>query len=252
MNILVINDDGFQSGGIHALAEALSGVGDVYVCAPKHQNSGGSQSLTLHGSITAEECDMPGTCGGLIVDGTPTDCTKMGIQYFGDRGIKFDLLFSGINKGSNLGKDTLYSGTVGAAMEGALSNIRSVAVSIDSHSAVDFGPACEIAVNVIDFVLTKTTPDTVLNINVPYIPKEEIRGVRVTRLGERYYNDRFVPDGEGGYVLEGTPKLFPDPEKVYDSTAISEGYISITPMTFDYTDFSMLETLNASGIASRR
>ena len=157
-----------------------------------------------------------------------------------------------MNKGSNLGKDTLYSGTVGAAMEGALHNIRSVAVSIDSHEAEDFSVACEVAVDVVDFVLNKTTPDTVLNINVPLLPKEEIRGIRYTRLGERYYDDVFEPDGEGGYYLNGEPKLFPDPDRIYDMTAVSEGYVSITPMTFDYTQVDMLETVAGCGLKIRR
>ena len=252
MNILVINDDGFESAGIHALAAALSEVGDVYVCAPSGQSSGASQSLTIHGSIRAYEKDFPGARGGLVVEGTPADCTKLGVQLFGEKGVRFDLLFSGVNKGSNLGKDTLYSGTVGAAMEGALHNIRSVAVSIDSHEAEDFSVACEVAVDVVDFVLNKTTPDTVLNINVPLLPKEEIRGIRYTRLGERYYDDVFEPDGEGGYYLNGEPKLFPDPDRIYDMTAVSEGYVSITPMTFDYTQVDMLETVAGCGLKIRR
>ena len=252
MNILVINDDGFESAGIHALAAALSEIGDVYVCAPMTQSSGASQSLTIHGVIRVYEKEFPGVCGGLVVEGTPADCTKMGIQYFGAKGVTFDLLYSGVNKGSNLGKDTLYSGTVGAAMEGALYNIRSVAVSVDSHDAEDFSTACEVAVDVADFVLRETTPDTVLNINVPYLPKEEIKGIRTTRLGERYYDDVFEPDGEGGYYLNGAPKLFPDPEKIYDMTAVSEGYISITPLTFDYTQAEMLETVAKSGLEIRR
>lgn len=251
MNILVTNDDGFDSAGIHALADALSSVGNVYISAPATQQSGASQSITIHGSITAEKREFSGAAGGLVVNGTPADCIKMGFQVFGEDGIKFDLVYSGINKGSNLGKDTLYSGTVGAAIEGALYNVRSVAVSLDSHSAEYFDVACEMAVGVVDFVMDKLTPDTLLNINVPYLPKEEIKGVRVTRLGERYYNDLFIPDGNGGYMLDGTPVLVEDKEKIYDMTAIADGYISITPMTFDYTQESMMETVRAQNFGLR-
>ncbi len=140
------------------------------------------------------------------------------------------MVYSGINFGSNLGMDTLYSGTVGAAMEGALTGVHSVAVSVDSHEARHFDVACELALDVMSFVRTKTSPATVLNINVPDQPREKIKGIRFTRLGGRYYRDIFVPSEGGGYKMEGAPDAVADDRKLLDVTALAEGYASITPL----------------------
>ena len=252
MNILITNDDGIRSGGISALVRTLSPKGNIYVCAPSAQRSGASQSISLTGPIYVHPAEVPGAAGAFAVDGTPADCTKVGIQFWGERGITFDAVYSGINKGSNRGGDTLYSGTVGAAMEGALFGIRSTAVSIDSHQAEDFSVAAELAADILDYVMTETEPEMILNINVPYIPREQIKGIRYTRLGERYYEDAFQPVEGGGYMLQGEPGSMDDPDMLYDCTAVQNGYVSITPMGYDYTRMDCLDRVAECGLQIRK
>jgi len=252
MNILVVNDDGIKSTGIMALVEALSNVADVYVCAPEGQRSGNSQSITIGKTVYVKPVDFPGAMGALETTGTPADCAKIGIQFFKEEGNPIDMVYAGINLGSNLGKDTLYSGTVGAALEGAVSGIHSVAVSVDSHQASHFDVACEMAIDVIDFVLHKTTVNTVLNINVPDLPREEIKGIRYTSLGSRYYIDKFDEQEDGGFILEGEPTDLTDISKDLDVTATNDGYASITPLQFDYTEHEMIDTVSKWGLTIRK
>ena len=183
--------------------------------------------------------------------GTPTDCTKVGLQFYHERGIDMDMVYSGINIGSNFGKDTLYSGTIGAAMEAALSNVRAVAVSVDSHSATHFEVACEVAAAVIDKSMNELTPDTILNINAPDLPPEEVKGIRYTALGNRFYIDKFIPvESENGdsYMLDGAPIDLNDIEERYDVTATWDSYVSITPLQFDYTAHDMIGKISTWGL----
>lgn len=250
MNILVVNDDGIRSPGLQYLVNALATRGDVYVTAPKHQRSGASQAISLTETIYIVPMEIPNAQMAYEVDGTPADCTKVGLQFFEREGIQMDMVYSGINFGSNLGEDTLYSGTVGAATEGALSGIHSVAVSLDSHTPTHFDVACELAVDVMDFVLNETGTDTVININVPDLPREEVKGLRVTRLGGRYYADYFVPGEDGGYHMEGKPDPVTDAPDL-DVTALAEGYASISPIRVDHTHYAMVERLETAGLKLR-
>ena len=145
MNILVVNDDGINSRGLRELVETLTCKGDVYVAAPDGERSGFSRSITLGRKIHVKPREYRGANGAYAVDGTPVDCAKVGIQFFGEAGIEFDIVYSGINLGSNLGRDTNYSGTVGAAIEAALSGIPAVALSVDSHNPEYYGAARRIA-----------------------------------------------------------------------------------------------------------
>lgn len=234
MNILVINDDGMDAPGIGALTLALSQAADVYVCAPDTQQSARSHGITIRGTVTVTPHSLPGAKRAWRVTGTPADCTKLGLELCADFGISVDMVYSGINMGSNLGADTLYSGTVGAAMEAAIDGIPAVSVSVDSHQATIFESACHLAVSVMD--LARELPaGTILNVNAPHCPLAEMRGVRVTTLGGRYYDDLFTPDGNGVYTLNG--KVPPDStyHPDWDITAIQEGYGSLTPMAADRT-----------------
>lgn len=251
MNILVVNDDGIKSNGIRALTKALSEVADVYVCAPSGQRSGKSQSISIKETVHVKHVEFPFAKDALETTGTPADCTKIGLQFFAEGGHKIDMVFAGINHGSNLGHDTLYSGTVGAAMEGAVSGYHSVAVSVDSHEASHFDVACEMAIDLMDFVLNETTADTVLNINVPDLPREEIRGIKYTVLGGRYYIDKFEEQKEGGFVLDGEPRDLTESSKKLDITAAADGYASVTPLHFDYTQYDKLQEVSACGLKIR-
>lgn len=243
LNVLVVNDDGIQSPGFRALVDALSKSASVYVCAPDGQRSAKSHSITLHASVFVEEVEFPGAVKALKTTGTPADCTKIGLQFFAEQGITIDMVFSGINMGSNMGTDTLYSGTVGAAAEAALCGVHGVAVSVDSHEATCFDTAGELAADVMDKIYGKLDTSVVININVPNLPKEEIRGLRFAALGGRYYIDRFCPAGDGGYALSGEPGVFTEAAEGFDLRCMSENYAVITPLKFDFTDRKTLEEI---------
>ena len=254
MRILLVNDDGISSRGLREIADALSREHEIWVSAPDRQNSGKSQAITIGGNATIEieRTEYPGAKGAMSTTGTPADAAKVGIQFFGKEGVSFDLLVSGINVGSNLGQDTLYSGTVGAALEGGLSGIPSIAVSVDSFGIRHYDGACRIVLDLIPFAVSRLTPDTILNVNVPDCPYEDIRGIRVTSLGGRYYYDSFQPQPNGGYALEGIPTTKRDEEKKLDITALLEGYASVTPLTFDFTRYDKIGELKSWDLAIRR
>ncbi len=251
LNIMVVNDDGITSRGLRELVNTLRTKANIYVSAPDGEHSGASQSITITEPIRVYDFDYEGAEAAYAVTGTPTDCVKAGLQFYKERGVKMDMVYSGINIGSNFGKDTLYSGTIGAAMEAALSNVRAVAVSVDSHSATHFETACEAALAVVDKSMNELTPDTILNINAPDLPPEEVKGIRYTALGNRFYIDKFIPveseDGDS-YMLDGAPLDLNDIEEKYDVTATWDNYVSITPLQFDYTAYDMIEKVASWGL----
>lgn len=248
INYLISNDDGIRAAGITALIKALSAKKDVnvYVCAPDGQRSGNSQSISLNGTVYVKETEVEGAKRAWETSGTPADCVKIGIQKCEELGISLDMVFAGINMGSNVGKDTLYSGTVGAAKEAAVSGYKSVALSVAGHHCTHFDGACNIAIEYVDKLRDFITPNMILNINVPDLPEDKIKGVKFTKLGPRYFRDRFwehVDDGPGAYRLDGAPGDFSDLGNEYDACAMQSGYASITPLHFDYTDYNILEDL---------
>lgn len=244
MNILVVNDDGFQSPGFAALVKTLSEKADVFVCAPDGQRSAKSHSITLGQHITAEKIDFPGAKLAYKSSGSPADCTKMGLQFCKEAGVEIDMVFSGINMGSNLGRDTLYSGTIGAAAEGALSGVHSVAVSVSEHDSVYFDTAAKLAADVTDLVFEKMDKSIVLNINVPNLPREEIKGIKFAALGNnRYYDDKFHPVGGSEYALSGKPSEVHGWNPESDMAAVRDGYAVITPLQFDFTSYRELEKI---------
>ncbi|MGN0658420.1 MAG: 5'/3'-nucleotidase SurE [Emergencia sp.] len=243
MNILVVNDDGIRSPGLEALVKGLSGAADVYVCAPDGQRSARSHSITLGQSVIVRPAEVPFAKGAWQISGTPADCTKIGLQLLAEAGTPADMVYSGINMGSNLGRDTLYSGTIGAAAEAALSGIHGVAVSVDSHEASHFDAACALAEQAIGMVYGRLDPSVVISINVPDLPAEEIKGIRTAVLGDRYYDDRFHHVGDDRYELSGNPSDFSGTSMDYDLAAAGAGYAVITPLQFDFTAYSHIDTV---------
>jgi len=240
--ILVCNDDGVRSEGIEALAAALKSVGSVYIVAPDRERSAASHSLTLSHPLRVEKLG-PRT---YAVDGTPTDCVNLGVNGI-LKGRKIDLLVSGINKGANLGDDITYSGTVSAAMEGTILGIPSIAVSVVTRSRFRFDVASEFTVNVARKVMQQGLPDdTLLNVNVPNVPKDKIPGVRMTRMGKRVYGDVIVekrdPRGRKYYWIGGD-YLSSEEVPGSDLEAIEDNYISITPIHLDLTNYAALRAL---------
>ncbi len=242
MIILISNDDGIHSEGLHALEAALRTVGDIYTVAPDREQSAVSHALTLHRPLRIEEIAPR----RFAVDGTPTDCVNLAVKGF--LPVRPDLVVSGINKGANLGDDITYSGTVSAAIEGSLLGIPAIAVSVVSwHKPFHFAPAAEFAAVLAGEVLAQGMPkDTLLNVNVPNLPRHELKGYRVTRQGKRHYSEtlevRIDPRGRKYYWIGGDDLGF-DPQAGTDCVAVSEGYISVSPLHVDMTNYRALHEL---------
>jgi len=239
LNILVSNDDGITSEGIEALADILEALGNVYVVAPDRERSASGHSLTLNHPLRVEEIKK----NYLAVDGTPTDCVNLAMN--GLLAKKPDIVVSGINKGANMGDDITYSGTVAAAIEGTLLGVPAIAVSLASRNHQEFSAAADFSKKVVKFVLENGIPkDTLLNINVPNIEPDKIKGYRVTRQGKRIYGDTIVektdPRGRKYYWVGGDNLGFENIENS-DFNAVAEGYISITPVHLDLTNFDSME-----------
>lgn len=243
MRFLLSNDDGYFAPGIATLAMALGDEGEVMVCAPERDRSGASNSLTLDRPLSVRTAPN----GFLYVNGTPTDCVHLAAT--GLMPEKPDMVLSGINHGSNMGDDTVYSGTVAAATEGFLLGIPSIAVSLASRSPKHFETAARVAREMVQHV--KQSPfgqPVLLNVNVPDLPYEEIKGLRVTRLGRRHKSAPVVrsenPRGETIWWV-GAPGAAADAGEGTDFHAVANGYVSVTPLSIDLTAYQQLELVSS-------
>lgn len=243
IRILISNDDGVNSEGIRALAGVLQTLGEVFIVAPDRDQSAASHALSLYRPLRMEEIAQ----NTYSVDGTPTDCVNLAVNgILKDK--KPDLIVSGINKGENLGDDITYSGTVSAAIEGTLLEIPSIAVSVVNKNGLRFDTASFYALMIAKYVLRRGLPKgTFINLNIPSLPKEEIRGIKVTRQGKRVYGEPIVenvdPRGRKYYWIGGNELGFLDIENS-DIIAVNQGYVSVTPIKLDLTDYDFLERLN--------
>jgi 5'-nucleotidase len=242
MRILISNDDGINSEGLRTLAEVLRALGEVFIVAPDRDQSAASHALSLYRPLRMEEISQ----NIYSVDGTPTDCVNLAVNgILKDK--KPDLVVSGINKGENLGDDITYSGTVSAAIEGTLLGISSIAVSVVNKNGLRFDTASYYALLIAKYVLRRGLPKgTFINLNIPSLPKEEIRGIKVTRQGKRVYGEPIVenvdPRGRKYYWIGGNELGFLDIENS-DIIAVNQGYVSVTPIKLDLTDYDFLERL---------
>lgn len=257
MQILLTNDDGYMAPGILALAKTLREIGNVTLVAPLTEKSASGHGITLNEPIRVREFNIAGVEKAWAVDGTPADCVKLAIHEFITE--PCSILVSGINSGPNLGTDVLYSGTVSAAIEGALLGIPSMAVSLASYDYNYFATAAYITKQLIEqlFRVNKQLPsDTLLNVNVPGVPRARIKGFRITRLGIREYIDEFEkrldPRGNSYYWMKGeiAPPRVKDPG--IDDIAVEQNYVSITPLQFDLTNHSILGTIKNWGLEDLR
>lgn len=252
MNILVANDDGIGAKGIMELARALSQVANIYVCAPDSQRSACGHGISIGQPITVKKQDFPNAKGAWAISGTPADCVKLGLEILANEGIKIHMVCSGINHGGNLGTDTLYSGTVSAAIEGCICGLPALAVSVNSHDPKYFDTACELAIKTVKASQGKIDSHTVLNINAPNLPADQVKGVKITRLGAREYVDWFQPKedehGEVVYWYAGKPVVYQDLPDDIDVIAMQDGYASITPLHYDLTSHRLIEEVKQWGI----
>ena len=239
MIILLSNDDGIHSEGIIALENSLQDIGEVYTVAPDREQNSMSHALTLHRPLRV--LDMGAR--RFAVDGTPTDCVKLALT--GLLPVRPDLVVSGINKGPNLGDDIIYSGTVSAAIEGALLGIPAIAVSLVTFENFQFQVAAEFTATLVSRIQERGMPlETLLNVNVPPLPKEQIKGWRLTRQGKRHYSENIVertdPRGKKYYWIGGDNLGFAHDDGT-DCMAVHEGYISVTPLQVDLTNYKLLQ-----------
>lgn len=252
MNILVANDDGIKAKGIFELVKALSIVADVYVCAPHVERSAAGHSITVREGLEAKEVPYENARLAFEINGTPADCVKLGVLLLKNRDIKVDMVFSGINHGGNLGTDTHYSGTVSAAIEGCICGIPAVAVSVNNHKPMNFEVAAEVAVQTFQKSVGKLDGKTVLNINLPDVPKEELKGIKVTTLGPREYENCFesktIENGSSQFWYSGIPVIYNNLPENYDVIAVQNGYASITPLHYDFTNYELVEEVKSWGI----
>lgn len=241
MRILVSNDDGIHAPGIQCLARHLRTVAEVRVVAPDRDRSGASNSLTLVHPLRAQPLEN----GDIGVDGTPTDCVHLAITGLLER--EPDLVISGINSGANLGDDVLYSGTVAAAMEGRFLGLPAIAVSLVGPRMQHYDAAARVVLNLLDRLHRVPLPAaTILNVNVPDLPFEEIKGVQATRLGHRHKSEAVVkttdPRGRPIYWV-GPAGPEQDAGPGTDFFAIREGFVSVTPIQVDLTQFEAIDTV---------
>lgn len=241
MRILVSNDDGVFAPGIHFLSKELSTIANIDVVAPDRNRSGASNSLTLTRPLRVKTLEN----GFISVEGTPTDCVHLAVTGYLEP--QPDVVVSGINDGANLGDDILYSGTVAAAMEGRYLGLPAIAVSLvgDKH----YQTAAEIAKKLVLKLKNHTLPkQTILNVNVPDLPIEEIAGIEVTRLGTRHCAEPIVkemdPRGRPIYWI-GPPGPEEDCGPGTDFFAVRRGYVSVTPLHLDMTHYQVFDRLNA-------
>ncbi|MFQ6678505.1 MAG: 5'/3'-nucleotidase SurE [Fidelibacterota bacterium] len=243
--ILVTNDDGIYASGIKALWNAMSEIGNVTVIAPNREQSAVGHAITVSDPLRVKEVKRSDGFSGFAVDGTPSDCIKIGIQALLIE--KPDVVVSGINHGSNTGNNIIYSGTISAATEGTMMDIPSVAISLNSFEDRNFQGAQTVAKTVVLKVLEKgLSKKTLLNVNVPAIPENEIKGYKITQQGNAAFKDSFEkredPRGNTYYWMTGK-MINPDIELDNDQKAISEGYVSITPIHYRLTNHNFLDEL---------
>jgi len=245
-HILVTNDDGIDADALGPLADALGRVGEVDIIVPERNWSGASHSITLFRPLRVRPTKLRTGQPAFMTDGSPTDCVRLAALGFLRH--KPDLVVSGINRGSNMGDDITYSGTVAAAMEGLLSSIPSIAISIGAIGGdTDYGPAASFAALLAKNILGRGfAPDSLLNVNVPPLPRDKIAGVEVTRLGKRVYRDQLVErlDPYGNpYYWVGGPAVSAEAEPGTDVAAVREGKISVTPISLDMTNHQLIAEL---------
>ncbi|ACB85172.1 5'/3'-nucleotidase SurE [Natranaerobius thermophilus] len=253
MKVLLTNDDGIYAPGIFAMAKEIASRDEfeAVVVAPDREQSATGHAITVHKPLRVnnvkklgEKLEIP----FYSVNGTPSDCVKLAVESVMDE--KPDLVISGINRGANLGTDVLYSGTVSGAMEAAILNIKSIAVSLVDYDYEDYSTAASYTAYIANII--KDNPEefengTLLNVNVPAVEANQLKGVKITRQGFRQYENifekRFDPRGKAYYWMAG--KVIEDTSDIKtDVASVKENYVSVTPIKYDLTDYNLYNSLS--------
>ena len=243
--VLIANDDGIDAPGLRQLAACFSREADVYVVAPEGERSSNSHHLTIKGKIRYEIREIPGVQKAFALWGTPADCVHMGLKIL--VGEKIDLVVSGINRGRNVSTDIIYSGTIGAAREAFLEGIPAMAVSLASFDSDDYRIASEITLQIAKAYLKQEKPDYFLNVNIPALPREEIKGFMVCDgVASILYHDRYFLEEEDGlnYIRiasDGIQSDLSGEDLRIDIQAVKNGYVSVSPLGNDHIRKPSLE-----------
>jgi len=249
VHILVTNDDGVTAPGLLALAQEMRVLGKVSILAPDRNWSASGHVKTMHKPLRVKETQLQDGSTAFATDGAPSDCVALAV--LGVLSEQIDVVVSGINPNANIGHDVTYSGTVTAAMEATIWGLPGIAISLDSPEnhlgLLDYGMAARIARQIVETVNRRGMPKgTLFNVNVPYLPEAEIKGIKVTRQGLRVYRDkldqRLDPRNRPYYWIGGESPTGVQKEGT-DFGAIKQGYVSITPLQLDLTDFDVLGKL---------
>lgn len=248
MRILCTNDDGYLATGLGVLADAARALGTVEVVAPDREQSASSHSLTMHFPLRAHR-----TADGVHrVDGTPTDCVALAVGALMDD--RPDFVLSGVNHGANMGEDVLYSGTVAGAMEATILGIPAVALSYTGAEPADLAAFRPLLERLLAHIVNRGDfpGETLLNVNLPAVPVDEIRGVRITRLARRVYTDSLMraadPSGRPYFWIGGGGVEWSADEGT-DFHAVDQGYVSVTPLHLDLTNHALLHDVEAWGLS---
>ena len=247
MRFLLTNDDGIYARGLTALYRELSKDAECIIVAPEVEQSAVGHAITISRPLMVRKARKNGSFLGYAVAGTPADCVKIGLCELA--GGPVDLVVSGINRGANVGINVLYSGTVSAATEAAILGVPSLAISLDTHREADYSAAARFARRMAAFILEHPLPHVALNVNVPAIPEEEIRGVVVAKQGRarlmESFDKRIDPRDNIYYWLAGETELPLQEDDDTDASALKRGMITITPIYYDLTRHDLLDDLKA-------
>lgn len=245
LKILLTNDDGIYADGIYAIYKELVKLGDVIVVAPDSEKSSISHAITLSQPLFCKKISQKNKFNGFGINGTPADCVKLALKVILKE--KPNLIVSGINLGPNDGCSVFYSGTVAGAREGCLSNIPSIALSLDTFTNPDFSNAAKWGIKVIKKALNTTFPNgTFLNINIPNVPTKEVKGIKYVQQGlipiHGVFKKQTDPNGREYYWMSGKiPKVKHDDSM--DTSAVQNNYVTVVPIKTDSTDYVFLKQL---------
>lgn len=249
MRFLLTNDDGIYAHGLSVLYKELSKTAECLIVAPETEQSAVGHAITLSRPLMVRRAKKNGSFLGYAITGTPADCVKLGISELSDKPV--DLVVSGINLGANVGINVIYSGTVSAATEGAILGIPSLAISLDTLEDADFSFAAGFAGKMAQFMVKNNLHKNIaLNVNIPAIPEDEIKGIAVTRQGKTRFVESFerrvTPRNNIYYWLAGGTRLSELEEADSDACALSRKMISITPICYDITRYDALADVRKS------
>lgn len=246
MNILLSNDDGYLANGIKTLAKYLAKSHNVTVVAPMGERSGNSHSVNFFSGIYYEDKGYVDGIRTYAVSGTPADCVLFGLKHL-CKDIKIDAVVSGINTCLNAGSDIIFSGTFGAAQEGTFQGIPSLAVSLKTRGVEDYEYAADFTARNLDMLLSRASADITINLNIPYVKKEDIKGIKIAPIAYQPYNESYVKNTDSNgvdmYFVDGHPIKHTDEESGGDCYLLNQGYITITPVRLISNDISEIEAL---------